>query len=104
MSRLVISLATAVLVTGIGVFDPRAANAADFATVQASAPSGTNGTSGGMAYGLDMLSMNNEVCVGGEVGLPITGAIGVVMRPMILGSGSPSSLDVGGRVEMRFQT
>jgi hypothetical protein len=104
MSRAVIVVTVGVLLTGIGALDAAASDRSGSADVQAASAASTTIGIGGMAYGLDMQSMSNELCAGGQIGLPVASGFAIVLRPMILGSGSPSSLDVGGRIEMRFET
>lgn len=92
MSRASIVMAVVVFVAGIGAFDAAASEGPDAATSQA------------ITYGLDMQSMDNELCAGGEIAFPLARVMAVVVRPMLLGGGSASNLDVGGRVEVQFRT
>jgi hypothetical protein len=104
MPRAVIVATVGVLLTGVGVLYSAAADGIEPAAVQTSSAASASSAPAGIAYGLDMLSMSNELCAGGQIGVPLTGGIAIILRPMILGSGSPSSVDVGGRIEVRFQT
>jgi hypothetical protein len=58
----------------------------------------------GVDIGVDMISMDNQVAAGLQVGLPVSRLVSIVFRPMLLGGQVSSDLDAGVRVEVLLQS